>query len=187
MEPGQFRARDTRELTQGCVARVIQGAGRRCADLGKLIEGCRHAERLGQRFRTQPGDGRRSPPTGFMSAPAASRRCSDRCNCAGPRRSRTYSGQSGPKECSDSTSNPRCAYQPTLARASATCKIGARPSIVPPSSPESLTWYAGLASPAGRGGPGGGRSFFLAGVVPGGGEHGQERADLESLLGGMAE
>jgi hypothetical protein len=29
------------------------------ADLGKLIEGCRHAESLGQRFRIQPGDGRR--------------------------------------------------------------------------------------------------------------------------------
>jgi hypothetical protein len=62
MELGQFGARDTRELTQGCVARVVQGAGRRCADLGKLIEGCRHAERLGQWFRTRPGDGRRSRP-----------------------------------------------------------------------------------------------------------------------------
>jgi len=51
MEFGQFRARDTRDLTQGCVARVVQRAGCRCADLGKLIEGCRHAERLGQRFR----------------------------------------------------------------------------------------------------------------------------------------
>ena len=32
MEFGQFRARDTRELTQGCVARVVQSAGRRCAE-----------------------------------------------------------------------------------------------------------------------------------------------------------
>lgn len=56
MELGQLRARDTRELTQGCVARVVQGAGRRRADLGKLIERCRHAERLGQSLRTQPGD-----------------------------------------------------------------------------------------------------------------------------------
>ena len=61
VEFGQFRAWDARELTQGCVARVVQGAGRRCADLGQLIEGCRHAERLGQRYRTQPGDGRLDP------------------------------------------------------------------------------------------------------------------------------
>jgi hypothetical protein len=61
MEFGQFRARDTRELTQGCVTRVVQGAGRRRSDLGKPIEGCRHAERLGQRFRIQPGGRRRSP------------------------------------------------------------------------------------------------------------------------------
>jgi hypothetical protein len=72
MEFGQFRARDARELTLGCVARVVQGAGRRCADLGKLIEGCRHAESLGQRFRIQPGGGRRSSPTSFTSASGAS-------------------------------------------------------------------------------------------------------------------
>ena len=47
-----------------------------------------------------------------------SRRCSDRCNCAGPRRSRTYSGQPGPKACSDSTSNPSWTYHSLLARAS---------------------------------------------------------------------
>ena len=44
-------------------------------------------------------------------------RCSDRWSCAGPRRSRTYSGQSGPKACSDSTSNPSLAYHSMLARA----------------------------------------------------------------------
>ena len=64
MEFGQFCAGETHELTQGCVARVVQGAGRWCADLGKLIEGWRHAERLGQRFRMQPRDGRRSSPAG---------------------------------------------------------------------------------------------------------------------------
>ena len=63
------------------------------------------------------------------------RRCSDRCNCAGPRRSRTYIGQSGPKESSDSTSNPSLAYHSVLARALATCKIGAMPS---------LFWRAGM-------------------------------------------
>ena len=42
-----------------------------------------------------------------MSGPP-SRRCSDRCNCAGPRRSRTYSGQSGPKTCSAVANVTRC-------------------------------------------------------------------------------
>jgi len=48
------------------------------------------------------------------------------------RRSRTYSGQSGPKACSDSTSNPSLAYHSMLAHALATCKIGAMPSIASP-------------------------------------------------------
>src|SRR5262249_28249566 len=37
-----------------------------------------------------------------------------------------------PKACSDSTSNPSRAYHSTLARALATCKIGAMPSTAPP-------------------------------------------------------
>ena len=69
VEFGQFRAWDARELTQGCVARVVQGAGRRCADLGQLIEGCRHAERLGQRFRHGPATAALIP--GFSRMPSA--------------------------------------------------------------------------------------------------------------------
>src|SRR5215471_463852 len=37
---------------------------------------------------------------------------------------------------------PSWAYKSTLARASATCKIGAIPSIAPPSVQGSLAWYA---------------------------------------------
>ena len=69
VEFGQFRAWDARELTQGCVARVVQGAGRRCADLGKLIERCRHAERLGPRFRTQPGPPSRVRSSSWLRSP----------------------------------------------------------------------------------------------------------------------